>query len=593
VSACGSNPDGGSSDPDGAKVKQSRAALTANVNPEAIQIDGPASGSPGADLFPNVGTPLNAGATADWVADSAANTGTGCLRPDGIATCVQPGVTGATGGTGHWNGLRIVDGFAGGDQDIFLTGGKENEFQTWDIGPGSVGSSKYDIVQAYLANNQSTLFFGMERRGNNGTTAFDFEFNQLAPGALPSCPANPLIPCRSANDILFVFLMQGSGSSGSATPFIFTWNGSAYTPISASGVIASINNSTTTVGGPWGHVDSHGDWVLGNLDRFTFAEAAAPISLLPGVNACGGKAFVQVRTRSSSTDTSDLKDTTRVFEFQFLNLGASATLTPSCEQGFGYSADATDANGDPLTGATCHWTFSNGATSDTCSGAIAAAPGTYTGTVQISHPNLPGCTATATSAPVNVHPPLGVVASLGATCQNAVTYGASASGGSNPSAVGYAWTFSGGGTTTPSSSTSQNGVVTVGTPGVAYTGTVVVTDPRTDIVCTASAQASATPFAPLIVNLVASGTGAMCPGITEDSVTYTAVGSGGDGAYSFTWNGAECSGTACTIDPADATFCHDQSVSVTLSDGSGLCAATTSETETYKKVTVVTASDNP
>jgi hypothetical protein len=32
---------------------------------------------------------------------------------------------------------------------------------------------------------------------------------------------------------------------------------------------------------------------------------------------CGNSTFVQVRTRSSATETSDLKDTTRIFEFHF------------------------------------------------------------------------------------------------------------------------------------------------------------------------------------------------------------------------------------------------------------------------------------
>ena len=109
----------------------------------------------------------------------------------------------APGGAGHWNGVRIVDGIDGADQDIFLTGGKENDLSTWNIGPGTVGSSKYDITQAYLANNQQSLFFGMERRGNNGTTAFDFEFNVLAPN-----PATPLVPTRSVGDVLFTFEMN-------------------------------------------------------------------------------------------------------------------------------------------------------------------------------------------------------------------------------------------------------------------------------------------------------------------------------------------------------------------------------------------------
>jgi hypothetical protein len=479
-----------------------RQAVTGNLNPDAIQIDGPASGGPGADLYANVGTPLNAGATADWVKDQDPNAGTGCLDASGIASCIEPGVTGAPGGTGHWNGVRIVDGLAGDDQDIFRTGGKENEFATWNVGPGSVGSSKYDIVQAYLANNQSTLFFGMERRGTNGTTAFDFEFNQLAPGALPSCSSDPRVPCRSEDDVLFVFELQGSGRSGSATPYVFTWDGSQFVEGASEGLVSSINDSNSTAGGPWGHADSKGNWVTGDLDRFAFGEAAAPISLLPGIDACGGEAYVQVRTRSSVSDTSDLKDTTKVFEYQFLNLSATATLTPSCENSFGYSAVGRDVDGNVLPSPVCHWEFSNGGSSDSCSGVMPAEPGSYTGTVTLSDPAIPACSASDTSAPVNV-------------------------------------------------------------------------------------------YAPLSVDLSLSGSGATCPSIASDDVTYTPSPSGGDGSYSYTWNGASCSGASCTIDPADATYCHEQTLSVTVNDGSGLCAAATSEEETYTKVTTVTASDNP
>src|SRR5688572_4887885 len=147
-----------------------RAAVSGNIDPLAIEIDA------SANLYPNSGLP----GMVDWVKDSLPNTDPASLI-DSVATGIIPNVTGAAGGSGHWHGVRIVDGIAGNDQDIFLTGGKENDLSTWNIGPGSVGSSKYDITQAYLANNDETLFFGMERRGNNGTTAFDFEFNRLAP----------------------------------------------------------------------------------------------------------------------------------------------------------------------------------------------------------------------------------------------------------------------------------------------------------------------------------------------------------------------------------------------------------------------------
>lgn len=307
------------------------AAVTGSIEPFAIEID------PSANLFPS-GAP----GLVDWVKDSLPNTDMPSLI-NSIATGIIPRVTGAVGGRGHWNGVRIVDGIAGNDQDIFLTGGKENDLSTWNIGPGTVGSSKYDITQAYLANNQQSLFFGMERRGNNGTTAFDFEFNRLAPNS-----ATPLIPTRSVGDVMFTFEMMGSGSSGSAVPHYFIWNGAKYVeqnPAPAS-LVASINNVEIPAA-PWGFVDSKGNWVLGNLLRFGFAEASVKLSeAFPGFEPCNNVAYVQVRTRSSASDTSDLKDTTRIFEFSFGGPSPVASFAASCDAQFSYNGSAsTDTTG--------------------------------------------------------------------------------------------------------------------------------------------------------------------------------------------------------------------------------------------------------
>jgi hypothetical protein len=498
--ACGCSSEPAAETSESTAVAQQAAA--GNIT-GAIQIDGPANGSPGADLFSNVGTPLNVGALKDWVLDSAANGGTDCLDDDGIATCIQPGVTGAAGGLGHWNGVRIVDGIGGGDQNIFLSGGKENDTSTWNVGPGSVGSAKYDVTQAYLSNNLNTLFFGMERSGNNGTTAFDFEFNQKAPQSA-GCPQNPLIPCRTVGDVLFTFEMQGSGGNGSATPYLFTWNGSSYAAGVATGIVASINNSTTTAGAPWGHVDSHEDWVLGNLERFSFAEAAAPISLLPGVSACGGRAFVQVRTRSSSTATSDLKDATKIFEFVFENMTAQATLTPSCDGTLGFSVAHTRPDGRPIPTPSCRWTFSDGTILDgPCSGTrTGVAPGTHSASVVVTDPDAPGCNANPDAASVEL-------------------------------------------------------------------------------------------FAPLAINLARRAEPKVCSDpAMSDAVTYDVTRSGGNGQYTLLWSDASCSGMSCTIDPPDGDFCVERSISVSVSDTSGLCPPANSQQQTYRKVTTITATNN-
>jgi hypothetical protein len=318
-----------------------------NIDPSIIQID------PSANLFNNSGdstAALNAPADADWVKSLACTQGVDCsndcITDEGTGNCYVPSVTDASGGTGTWNGVRIIDKVDGADQNIFVKGGKENDLSTWTIAPGTVGSSKYDITQAYIANNQSTLFFGMERRGNNGTTAFDFEFNQFAPGtvnAMVNCSAFPNFPCRAVGDVLFTFEMSGSGGSGSAVPHYFTWNGTLYAesvdaqgnPLFPGGVFASINNNTTPPG-PWGYVNSNGDWVLSpDMPRFEFAEVAVGLSgtTLPGAGGCGGSAFVQIRTRSSATANSDLKDATRIFQYQFGSLTATASKTGAASDG--------------------------------------------------------------------------------------------------------------------------------------------------------------------------------------------------------------------------------------------------------------------
>jgi hypothetical protein len=424
-------------------------AQSGGIGTQAIQIDGNANSVPGADHFANLGTPLNAGATLDWVAGLTGNTGTNCLV-DSVAECNEANVTAAAGGAGTWNGVRIVDGIAGNDQDIFLTGGKEDDVTTWNVGPGTVGSSKYDSTQSYLANSQTNLYFGMERRGNNGTTAFDFEFNQVG-------SAGGYIPTRTIGDILFTWEMQGSGGSGSAVGYVFQWDGDSYNSISASGLLATINNSTTTPAPPWGHVNSHGNWVLGNLERFEFAEATAPLSLLPGVNACGGVAYVQIRTRSSSAPNSDLKDTTKIFEFLFGGPSAAAALNTGCpasgdtQPHFDFSAVGSTNAAGGTTGLTYSWVFTptNGATivggnaASVISGTRfinmnGAASTTISAEVVVTENAT--CTASRVATPIIVYPVLTGSPTLSAGCDLVIAYNASnVTGGKAP--LSYSWQF--------------------------------------------------------------------------------------------------------------------------------------------------------
>lgn len=403
-------------------------AVTGNIHPLSIEIDS------SANLYPSSG--------ADWVKDSLPNTDTPSLV-NSVATGIIPGVTAAAGGKGHWHGVRIVDGIAGNDQNIFLTGGKENDVSTWNIGPGTVGSSKYDITQAYLANNNDSLFFGMERRGNNGTTAFDFEFNKLA-------PVQPLIPNRSVGDVLFTFEMNGSGTSGSAMPHYFLWDGTKYveqSPAPAS-LVSSINRADIAAA-PWGFVNSKGNWALGTLLRFTFAEASVNLTeAFPDLDLCNGaKAFVQVRTRSSAVETSDLKDTTKIFEFLFGGPNAIANLGTGCQPQFTFDGSASrDSSGGTelmyswnftapagvsLSGAGITGPDANGVYhSESANGAVDVAlpAGAESVTISATLTVTQGSACTSsTEASITIVRPISASVALGLNCQPQLTFDASGS----------------------------------------------------------------------------------------------------------------------------------------------------------------------
>jgi hypothetical protein len=185
---------------------------------------------------------------------------------------------------------------------------------------------------------------------------------------------------------------------------------------------------------------------------------------------------------------------------------------------------------------------------------------------------------------------LTVEAAIDETCAASFSYDATPSGGSDPDSVTFAWEFSGGGTTTPDSSTTKSGSVSVGTTNVSYTGTVTVTDARTDILCTAEDSDDGTPLSPLAINLELTDGGATCPGISSSAVEYTAHPSGGNGDYSITWVGVTCAGLLCEV--SDPGLCASETFHAEVSDSSGLCDDQSSEEETYTKTTTVNGTDN-
>jgi hypothetical protein len=480
--------------------------------------------------------------------------------------------------------------------------------------------SKMDLTYVASANNNKYAYFAVQRSNNNGDAGYYWLFTRLAPHLNPG-----EAPCHSGESRLVYDISGPDPSTGAGgdillgghfhpngTPFLTVYratssaNGvgavdainytSALWAVDASGVAGVAVNTTVTAPGAFGAAGVVG-MKGSNLDTEIFAEAAVPIAVFTGGTACGATFYGSVITRSSGSGgtSPDLKDLAGPALFNFGSVKASASLTPTCGLKFLFQASATAPDGSPVANPSCSWSFSNGASSSSCSGLVngitVAGAGSYTGTVTITDPAT-SCSDTIKTGSVSLFSPLQVVPSLAATCSRSFTYDAQVSGGSDPANAKFAWAFSGGGTVTPSSSSTKSGSVSVGTPGAAYTGQVTISDPRSDIPCTATGSASATPFAPLAINLNLQTTVQSCPALSSDAVTYQAVPSGGNGVYNLSWFGAACSGISCTINPSDSLFCATVNLYATLSDSSGLCPPATSETETYTKTTTITATNN-
>jgi hypothetical protein len=479
--------------------------------------------------------------------------------------------------------------------------------------------SKMDLTYVASANNQAFAYLAVQRSANTGDAGYYWLFTREPPRLIEN-----EAPCKRGMERLLYDITGPDPISGrggdvlvkghfkpSAEPLIEVFTASAdavgVTAVDAinylsglwvhtpGGVAAAAVNTTPT------SPDSFGAEGVKSMDGEDlgdelFAEAAVPLWVFTGHsgNVCDATFYGSVITRSSGSGgtTPDLKDLAGPALFNFGTATAQAQLVPSCDQEFGYELlEAIGADGQPIASPVCDWLFNGSLTlEDSCNGIVTGVPaGAYTGELTVTDP-ISGCEAVVTTNTVDVYEPLGADAFLEATCAMTYTFDGFASGGSGD--YGFAWTFDGG--SVPASSSAESGVVTVPTPGVLYTGDPTVTDLRTDLpgICLASASDTAVPWAPLAVYLTPSHTGRSCPGMTADDVTFTAIPSGGDGIYGYSWNGVACTGVDCTIDPADGEFCPSGSLSVTVTDGSGICGDATSETETWRKETFVHVSNN-
>src|SRR6266571_5110213 len=218
----------------------------------------------------------------------------------------------------------------GPSDGIFGQGSKENNQSTWVCTTGSA-PPKDDIVNEISINGappiaseiafrffptggveKQFLYANWSRLSNNGDAHIDYEFNQADPSTNPASPGCPQLPRRTPGDFLISFDTQNGGAT--ITVSAFTWNGSAFMPLSVGnqGLLwdAAVNTAASITG-------------LTVTGTNLFGELALNVSDTIGTIPCNKVLFASMKTRSSTSISAELKDRSRVEPVNFTIFNAA------------------------------------------------------------------------------------------------------------------------------------------------------------------------------------------------------------------------------------------------------------------------------
>jgi len=246
--------------------------------------------------------------------------------------------------------------------------------------------AKEDFTQSYLANNDKFLYFGQERRTNNGNSTF-YWFLTHEPPILDTSVCTTggdrgeVQFKLSQDDVRVVVAFSGSGGITIFTNN-FTGGPTAYLPPkgtlkdSSDGAVfnpgwlgfqkpvknLALNIADSPHAGddgfaPWGGITNQGKIELdpGTFEDGEFAEWAVDLAdVFPGGgNLCGQELFVTGISRAATgdpdkiTESADLKDIIGPKLFSFGSISAEVILTPApCGDSFTYEVITTGASGE-------------------------------------------------------------------------------------------------------------------------------------------------------------------------------------------------------------------------------------------------------
>lgn len=257
---------------------------------------------------------------SDFEIDPSAN-----LKVDGATLCID-WLAGGSGSNLRLGVFAKADKPSGAGDDSFGQGTKEDTSQP-TIVDGSIPPNKSDLKNfgVYKESNANGKFlelFWTRINSPQGTTNMDFELNKLFcdPTATPTNCANnshqpPETPLRSVGDKLITYDLSKGGTV--PTISIRTWNGTQWgTPTVISGGTGGQPCNTPAPGNncALGSVNTSGISAadaggVGPLDPYTFGEASIDFkALFSGVSGCGKFGSAYLKSRSSDSFTSELKD---------------------------------------------------------------------------------------------------------------------------------------------------------------------------------------------------------------------------------------------------------------------------------------------
>lgn len=254
---------------------------------------------------------------------------------------------------------RAIDVATGQNDDSYQGGVKEDTSCPGET-TGSIPNNKSDLLSFHVytepatTGNKGFLNLAWSRVSEpSGTTLMDFEFNQSS----DTCTGSPNKVRTgdgdggpAVDDVLIEYAITQGGATASITKR--DWTGSAWdeaTPLTDNSPICdgkpcAVGTINTT---PIAAADSDGLIESGSKQARTFGEAQIDLRMLFQTNNCAAFGSAMLKSRSSDSFTSQLKDFIRPIEVNISNC-ASITITkvkqnaPAIDAtSFGYTATGT------------------------------------------------------------------------------------------------------------------------------------------------------------------------------------------------------------------------------------------------------------